>query len=199
MPALLSQAAGVDFTVICSDVIYPSGESGDYRTRFFRPYRDLDCPIFAVPGNHDWYDGLHGFMAHLCGLDVPRAPLEVGPGLRGRIARRLWRTTAQPGDADVAGRMRAERSRERRSAHPPQPGPVLGPRRRPGADRRHRHGHRRRDRRRAGGVAAARLARLRPAEDPRDREAAHRQREATLAGVGRGGSATSCATRGPAT
>ena len=56
---------------------------GDYRTRFFRPYRDLDCPIFAIPGNHDWYDGLHGFMSHLCGIDVPQAPLEVGPGLRG--------------------------------------------------------------------------------------------------------------------
>jgi hypothetical protein len=123
VPALLSQAAGVDFTVICSDVIYPSGESADYLTRFFRPYRDLDCPIFAVPGNHDWYDGLHGFMSHLCGLDVPRAPLAVGPGLRGRLARRLWRTRAQPPDAELAA-MRAERARARQVAQPPQPGPY---------------------------------------------------------------------------
>ncbi|HMJ96279.1 MAG TPA: metallophosphoesterase, partial [Thermoleophilaceae bacterium] len=93
VPPLLSQAAGVDFTVICSDVIYPAGEVGDYRTKFFRPYRDLDCPIFAVPGNHDWYDGLHGFMSHLCGVQTAEAPLEVGPGLRGAIARKLWRRT----------------------------------------------------------------------------------------------------------
>jgi hypothetical protein len=123
VPALLSQAAGVDLTIICSDVIYPSGESGDYRTKFFRPYRDLDCPIFAVPGNHDWYDGLRGFMSHLCGIDVPEAPLEVGPGLRGRIADRLWRRTAQPDEADLEG-MRRDRSRDTQLSDPPQPGPY---------------------------------------------------------------------------
>src|SRR3954453_18410275 len=51
VPPLLRQAEGADFMVICSDVVYPTGEMGDYRTRFFRPYRDLDCPIYAVPGN----------------------------------------------------------------------------------------------------------------------------------------------------
>jgi Calcineurin-like phosphoesterase len=96
VPPLLSQAAGVDFTIICSDVIYPSGESMDYRTKFFRPYRDLVCPVYAVPGNHDWYDGLHGFMSHICGIDAPAAPLEVGPGLRGALTRLLWRRTMAP-------------------------------------------------------------------------------------------------------
>jgi hypothetical protein len=123
VPPLLSQADGVDFTVICSDVIYPAGEVGDYRTKFFRPYRDLDCPIFAVPGNHDWYDGLHGFMSHLCGVQTAEAPLEVGPGLRGAIARKLWRRTMPPGDAELV-EMRKERSRQTQICDPPQPGPY---------------------------------------------------------------------------
>jgi hypothetical protein len=123
VPPLLSQADGVDFTVICSDVIYPAGELGDYRTKFFRPYRELDCPIFAVPGNHDWYDGLHGFMSHLCGIDTVQAPLEVGPGLRGALARKLWRRTMPPDDAELAD-MRKARSRKAQICDPPQPGPY---------------------------------------------------------------------------
>ena len=50
VPPLLSQADGVDFAIICSDVIYPAGEGGDYRTKFFRPYRDLDCPDLRRSG-----------------------------------------------------------------------------------------------------------------------------------------------------
>jgi hypothetical protein len=123
VPPLLSQGEGIDFTIVCSDVIYPSGEMGDYRTKFFRPYRNLDCPIFAVPGNHDWYDGLHGFMSHLCGIDAPEAPLEVGPGWRGALARRLWRRTMAPDDVDLAD-MRAARSRPTQISDPVQPGPY---------------------------------------------------------------------------
>jgi hypothetical protein len=123
VPPLLSQADGVDFTIICSDVIYPAGEGGDYRTKFFRPYRDLDTPVFAVPGNHDWYDGLHGFMSHMCGIDTPRAPLEVGPGLRGKLARLLWRRTMPPEDEELAD-MRKARSRSTQMHDPPQPGPY---------------------------------------------------------------------------
>ena len=50
VPPLLAESEGTDFTVICSDVIYPAGELADYRNKFFRPYRDLECPIYAVPG-----------------------------------------------------------------------------------------------------------------------------------------------------
>ena len=123
VPPLLSQAEGVDFTVICSDVIYPAGEIGDYSSRFFGPYRDLDCPVFAIPGNHDWYDGLHGFMSHICGIDASQAPLEVGPGLRGALAKRLWRRTMPPEDA-VLAEMRKSRSRSTQMCDPPQPGPY---------------------------------------------------------------------------
>jgi hypothetical protein len=123
VPPLLSQADGAEFAVICSDVIYPTGEMGDYRSKFFRPYRNLDVPIIAVPGNHDWYDGLHGFMSHLCGLDAPEAPLDAGRGWRGRLTRMLWRRSARPGDADLAD-MRRARGGERQRWAPPQPAPY---------------------------------------------------------------------------
>jgi hypothetical protein len=123
VPPLLSQSAGVDFTIICSDVIYPAGESMDYRTKFFRPYRELVCPVYAVPGNHDWYDGLHGFMSHICGIDAPAAPLEVGPGLRGALTRLLWRRRMAPDDAELAA-MRRDRSRSTQMCDPVQPGPY---------------------------------------------------------------------------
>ncbi|MFN8082027.1 MAG: hypothetical protein U0Q19_20910 [Kineosporiaceae bacterium] len=105
------------FGVICSDVIYPSGDVNDYVHGFYLPYGptppgdatrptgaeavtgssgttgpettgseatgapgtgeagpiSLDrLPLFAIPGNHDWHDGLSGFMQHFCGT----GPLE---------------------------------------------------------------------------------------------------------------------------
>ena len=81
VPALVSQAGGAAAMVILSDVIYPTGDIGDYRDKFFRPYRALELPILAMPGNHDWYDGLHGFMAQLTGLDAPPEQ-PGGPGWR---------------------------------------------------------------------------------------------------------------------
>ncbi len=123
VPPLIAESEGTDFTVICSDVIYPAGELADYRNKFFRPYRNLDCPIYAVPGNHDWYDGLHGFMSHLCGIDTPQAPLKVGPGVRGWLAKQLWRRTNRPSDDDIAT-MRADRSRPKQFCDPAQPGPY---------------------------------------------------------------------------
>jgi hypothetical protein len=123
VPALLSQAGDTDFTIIASDVTYPAGEMGGYDTKFFRPYRDLDQPIYAIPGNHDWYDGLHGFMSHICGIDQPQAPLPVGPGIRGKIARLLWRTTMRPDDRTLAA-IRKARGRVTQAPDPPQPGPY---------------------------------------------------------------------------
>jgi hypothetical protein len=98
VPGLLSQAEGIDFAVICSDLIYPTGDIGDYGERFYHPYRNLRVPIFGVPGNHDWYDGLHGFMHHLCGIDEPDAPLDFGTGIRRWIAQHTWRHSVRPDD-----------------------------------------------------------------------------------------------------
>ena len=63
---LLKEAEGTPFIVIASDVIYPAGRSHDYREKFYIPYRAYTGDIYAVPGNHDWYDELTGFMIHFC-------------------------------------------------------------------------------------------------------------------------------------
>ena len=122
VPALVSQSAGVATTVICSDVIYPTGDIGDYRDKFFRPYRALETPILAMPGNHDWYDGLHGFMEQLTGLQAP-AEQPGGPGWRGAVTRRFWRRTPAATQRDL-DHMRALRSRPEQVLDPPQPGPY---------------------------------------------------------------------------
>ena len=54
------------FVMIMSDVIYPAGHVDDYVDGVYRPYRGeaphfrVDAPLLAIPGNHDWYDGLAG-------------------------------------------------------------------------------------------------------------------------------------------
>ena len=63
---LKEQGRDAAFTIIAGDVIYPSGRSADYRAKFYVPYRHLRHDIYAVPGNHDWYDELHGFLVHFC-------------------------------------------------------------------------------------------------------------------------------------
>lgn len=62
----LRESEGTGFALIASDVIYPAGRSANYRTRFYVPYRHYPGPIYAVPGNHDGYDELVGFMIHFC-------------------------------------------------------------------------------------------------------------------------------------
>jgi hypothetical protein len=124
VPGLLSQAEGIDFAVICSDLIYPTGDMGDYGERFYSPYRNLHAPIFGVPGNHDWYDGLHGFMHHICGIDDPDAPLDFGSGARKWIAERTWRHSVRPSD-ELLATMRLERSHDAQQLRPPQPAPYV--------------------------------------------------------------------------
>jgi hypothetical protein len=53
----------VKFLVISSDVIYPSGALSDYESKFYLPFKGFTKPIYAIPGNHDWYDALEGFAA----------------------------------------------------------------------------------------------------------------------------------------
>ena len=69
------------FVMIISDVIYPAGDVDDYVDGVYRPYRGepphfrVDAPLLGLPGNHDWYDGLAGFMYHFCDRDL--LPLEA--------------------------------------------------------------------------------------------------------------------------
>jgi hypothetical protein len=121
VPGLLKAGAGTRYAVLSSDVLYPVGSANEYGTKFFRPYRDYDAPIYAVPGNHDWYDGLTGFMRVFC-----RAPA-LPPGARPRPLSPawwrglLWRPSETPDDArlDEARQMRAAPSQAAS-----QPGPY---------------------------------------------------------------------------
>ncbi len=54
MPPLLVRGQDTHFMVICSDVIYPAGDVGDYRPKFYDAYEDYRHPTYALPGNHDW-------------------------------------------------------------------------------------------------------------------------------------------------
>jgi hypothetical protein len=57
--------------VLGGDQVYPSASWERYEERFRLPY-ELALPtgpgpdMFAVPGNHDWYDGLTSFMRVFC-------------------------------------------------------------------------------------------------------------------------------------
>lgn len=53
-----------DFMIINGDVAYPAGTDEDYRAGFFLPYQGLRIPIWAVPGNHDYYSEHRGREFH---------------------------------------------------------------------------------------------------------------------------------------
>lgn len=74
VPGFLKVSQGTEFAVIASDVIYPVGSADDYGTKFFRPYQNYQAPIYAIPGNHDWYEDLGGFMRVFCDDAPPLAP-----------------------------------------------------------------------------------------------------------------------------
>ncbi|HZB41360.1 MAG TPA: metallophosphoesterase [Ilumatobacter sp.] len=57
------------YVVLAGDEVYPVGSPAEYENRFMGPYKaalpwtDGTHPVmYAIPGNHDWYDGLTGFM-----------------------------------------------------------------------------------------------------------------------------------------
>ena len=54
----------VKFMVVSSDAIYPAGAMKDYEKKFYLPFKGFRKPVFAVPGNHDWYDALDSFTAN---------------------------------------------------------------------------------------------------------------------------------------
>ncbi|WP_370942186.1 metallophosphoesterase [Amycolatopsis sp. cg5] len=121
VPALRAQQA-VDFAVICSDVIYPTGDLGDYRDKFYHPYRELEWPFYAIPGNHDWYDGLRGFMRVFCGLSDDGQKLDFGKGVRAWFARKLWRVN---GKVTAEQLEEAQRLRSKPRQQGTQPAPYF--------------------------------------------------------------------------
>jgi Calcineurin-like phosphoesterase len=122
VPPLRSVGDGTDFLIIASDVVYPAGEITNYPRCFFRPYSDYPAPLYAVPGNHDWYDGLAGFMRVFCG--------STGTADGGRSSRlfskewlrdRLWRKPATADDAAFRSGQDLRAAPEQRAV---QPGPY---------------------------------------------------------------------------
>ena len=127
---LLACGRDTDFMVVCSDVIYPAGDAEDYDAKFYGPYDGYQRPIYALPGNHDWYDGLVGFMHHLCGAEVSSLPaLEGRPSsLKERLRRLLWRRPARRSPQDLPARKRNEdvrRSSQRSPYFAIDTGPLL--------------------------------------------------------------------------
>lgn len=118
VPALLSAAGDTDFMVVTSDVVYPGGDATDYESRLLLPYRDYAGPIYGVPGNHDWYDELDGFMWHFCGAERPPSRLAGSPRGWRDVVRRLIERRSRPLTGEARRRAQALRP------HPGQPGPY---------------------------------------------------------------------------
>lgn len=63
-----------DLLVMGGDQVYPYATTDDYNRKLVRPFQAaLPCTpknrhpaLFAIPGNHDWYDGLRGFLRRFC-------------------------------------------------------------------------------------------------------------------------------------
>jgi Calcineurin-like phosphoesterase len=106
VPPLLAHARDAAFLFICSDVIYPAGGIDDYLPKFFVPYVDFPAPIYAVPGNHDWYDDATGFMYWFCGQERAPARTRGRPFSRAWLRDMLWRR-APRADPDVVAAVRA--------------------------------------------------------------------------------------------
>ncbi|HEY6796239.1 MAG TPA: hypothetical protein VI248_16310, partial [Kineosporiaceae bacterium] len=98
------------FAVICSDVLYPSGDVNGYVHGVYLPYgprpegagrptRLEHLPLLAIPGNHDWHDGLAAFMQHFCGtgslppgeLGWPAGVADARARWQDGLVRLLWR------------------------------------------------------------------------------------------------------------
>ena len=89
----------VKFLVVSSDVIYPAGSMQDYEANFYLPFQGFAKPIYAIPGNHDWFDALEGFNANFLEPKAARAAIEARVeadlGLTSTNARRIDRLMAE--------------------------------------------------------------------------------------------------------
>jgi hypothetical protein len=124
VPVLERVAGDTDLGVVCSDVVYPAGGVRAYRDRFYRAYAGYRAPLYGLPGNHDWYDGLTGFMTTFCDVapDVGEPSPDVpGPWWKRVVRRLLWRHAPKATAQDVA-EMRWYRDEESQQAV--QPGPY---------------------------------------------------------------------------
>jgi hypothetical protein len=59
--------------ILGGDVVYPCASSAAYQSRLVDPFQSARFyeagggrHVFAIPGNHDWYDGLTAFIRQFC-------------------------------------------------------------------------------------------------------------------------------------
>jgi uncharacterized membrane protein HdeD (DUF308 family) len=102
----LGRRPDVKFLVISSDVIYPAGAMSDYESKFYLPFKGFTKPIYAIPGNHDWYDALEGFAANFLQAEAARVCMRA----RLETDKRLTTTTDSRIDRLIreAARLRQE-------------------------------------------------------------------------------------------
>lgn len=67
----------IKFVIVSSDVIYPAGAMKDYENNFYLPFKGFTKPIYAIPGNHDWFDALEAFNANFLEPKAARAALSA--------------------------------------------------------------------------------------------------------------------------
>lgn len=107
-----------DCLIMGGDQVYPDASREDYKKRMQRPYRAafpissregaMHPPIFMIPGNHDWYDGLGLFSALFCSGHNNKLGSWVTPQTRSYFATHLgndwwiWGFDSQLGE-DVDG------------------------------------------------------------------------------------------------
>jgi hypothetical protein len=98
----------VKFVALSSDVIYPNGSMMDYEANFWLPFKGVTKPVFAIPGNHDWYDALEAFLATFLQPDAARAAMRA----RAEADLKLTSTTNDRIEALIAeaARLRTEYS-----------------------------------------------------------------------------------------
>ncbi len=73
----VANGADVRFVVVSSDVVYPTGSMNDYEAKFWLPFKGVTRPVYAIPGNHDWYDALEAFCAVFLQPDAARAAIRA--------------------------------------------------------------------------------------------------------------------------
>jgi 3',5'-cyclic AMP phosphodiesterase CpdA len=76
----------------------------NYEANFWLPFQGFERPVYAIPGNHDWYDALEGFAATFLDADAARATIRA----RVEMDHRLTSTTETRIDwlLDEAARLR---------------------------------------------------------------------------------------------
>lgn len=115
-----------DFMLILSDVVYPSGDINEYPGKFYEPYADYRETIYALPGNHDWYDGLDGFMFNFCGAEPlpPVAYRTTSYSTREWLGRWFWRKSSRPRWNELYIWRATRPPWNRRGGSPAQPAPY---------------------------------------------------------------------------